>query len=122
MEAKVIVTTELQLKAFIADAVSAAFRYYNPNPTLTPDSSPNGDFVWLKTVFPGVPENTLRQWDAAGKIPGSSRFGKRRIYHKQTVLDWARNRTNRPIDATQIGQQAEEQLNQRLSKKGGVCQ
>lgn len=120
MEAKVIITTELQLKAFIADAVSAAFKYHNTVPAIIQDTGPNGDFAWLKSVLPGVPDSSLRQWDAAGKIPGSSKPGKHRIYHKQTVLDWIRNPTTNSVDATLVEQQAEEQLDRQLSKRGGV--
>lgn len=120
MEAKVIVTTELQLKAFIADAVGAAFRYYNPAPTNPPDAEPYGDFKWLCGTCPGIPASTLRIKSASGEIPGVVKFGKRVLYEKVLVLNWLRSQTRQPGNAALIDQQAEEQFNQQLGKRGGV--
>jgi hypothetical protein len=62
--------------------------------------SPYGDFKWLTTTCSGIPSSTLRQWDAAGKIPGSAKFGKRKLYHKQTVLTWLHAQTSQKLPTT----------------------
>ena len=121
MEAKVIVTTELQLKAFIADAVSAAFRYYNPAPTVLPEVDPYGDFKWLTATCPGIPASTLRIKSAAGEIPGVVKFGKRVLYEKAIVLNYLRSQTRQPINSALVEQKAEEQVSQQLAKRGGVA-
>lgn len=120
MEARVIVTTELQLKAFIADAVSAAFRYYNPAPTAATEADLYGDFKWLQSTCHGVPASTLRIKSAAGEIPGVVKFGKRVLYEKAAVLNWLRSQTRQPINSALIEQQAEEQISQQLGRRGGV--
>ena len=123
MEAKVIVTTELQLKALIADAVGAAFKYYNPTSTTVSDTEPYGDFNWLLSTCAGIPASTLRIKSASGEIPGVVKFGKRVLYEKAVVLNWLRSQTRQAVDMTKVEQTADLQVNAQIrkrSQKGGV--
>ena len=120
MEARVILTTELQLKAIVADAVYAALKYHQSD-TPTPDPNPYGDFRWLAATCSGVPASTLRIKSAAGEIPGVVKFGKRVLYEKAAVLSWLRSQTRRPApDAAELERAADEQISRQLAKTGKV--
>lgn len=116
MEAKVIITTELQLKAIVADAVSAAFKYHQPISPIVPDTEPFGDFRWLQSVCPAIPSSTLRIKSSNGQIPGLLKFGKRVLYEKSVVLNWLRSQTRHSIDLNE--KSVDEQINKQLGKKG----
>lgn len=88
--------------------------------TSHPDTDSFGDFKWLSSTCPGIPDSTLRQWDAAGKIPGSLKFGKRKLYDKQAVIDWLRSLGRQPVDSSAIEQTVNEQISRQLSKGEGI--
>ncbi|SFF25894.1 hypothetical protein [Spirosoma endophyticum] len=84
------------------------------------DADIYGDFLWLRNTCPGIPASTLRIKSAAGEIPGVVKFGKRVLYEKALVLNWLRSQTKQPSNAALIDQQAEEQFNRQLGKRGGA--
>lgn len=95
---------------------------HKPTSTTAPDADPYGDFNWLKATCSGVPASTLRIKSAAGDIPGVVKFGKRVLYDKAAVLNWLRSQTQTTKPATDLASleaAVEEQINHRLSKKGG---
>ena len=117
MEAKVIVTTELQLRAIVADAVNAALKHYQSKSTDDQKVDPYGDFKWLSSTCPGVPASTLRIKSAAGEIPGVVKFGKRVLYDKAAVLHWLQSQTRPITNTSEIEEAAEEQILKRLDKR-----
>ena len=84
------------------------------------EAEPYGDFKWLTSICPGIPPSTLRIKSASGAIPGVIKFGKRVLYEKATVLEWLRTLNRTQPNADEIGQAAEAQISQQLSKKRGV--
>ncbi|GAB4038658.1 hypothetical protein [Spirosoma jeollabukense] len=94
-------------------------RSSNTSSTLV-DAEPYGDFHWLRGTCPGIPASTLRIKSAAGEIPGVVKFGKRVLYEKALVLNWLRSQTRQLSSTALIDQQAEEQFNRQLGKRGGA--
>ena len=114
-----IILTEL-LRPIVTQCFQEAIQKINTSPVTTSATAPHGDFTWLKGFCVGIPENTLRQWDAAGKIPGSSKIGKRRIYNKAKVSAWVESLEQKPIDSAKVDRNAEEQVDLQLLRKKGV--
>ena len=109
------------IRPIVKEAIREEIHALNSTPPPLSNAVPHGDFKWVQSLFPSVPESTVRQWDASGKIPGSSKFGKRKIYHKETVLNWIRSQTDKPNpNAADLLQSAEEQFNRQLAKGRGV--
>ena len=89
-------------------------------PTSNSEVNPYGDFKWLCDTCAGIPASTLRIKSASNEIPGVVKFGKRVLYEKALVLNWLRSQTRQPGNAALTDQQAEEQFNRQLSKRGGA--
>ena len=78
---------------------------------------PHGDFKWLVSICPGVPESTLRIKSASGDIPGVIKFGKRILYDKAAVLAWLRLQMRIPINPAEVEQSANAQIDRQLAKR-----
>jgi hypothetical protein len=119
----IVIPTE-QLRTLIIESVSIALKYHQPpTPGTTSDVSPYGDFIWLKNTCSGIPASTLRIKSAGGEIPGVIKFGKRVLYEKATVMAWLRSQTHctkLTPDNTCAQAATDEQIHQRLNKKGGA--
>ncbi len=87
METQIIITTEPQLRAIIADAVSIAVREM-PMPRISSKSTKISslyiDFELLCLEFyPGIPESTVRQ--RIGPLKPNRKEGRRNLYLRSDV-------------------------------------
>ncbi len=75
MEAKVILTSPLELKAIVADAVAAALEYQQPRPTTAQTDNEEVPLnVEGAAEFLGITKQTVYQ--NIDKIPHRKRFGR----------------------------------------------
>ena len=103
MEAKVIVTTDLQLKAIIADAVSAAFKYYQPPASDEVATEPQfGSFDWF-VAETNQPSSSARQQIARNEVPGVSKIGKRLLFDKAVIRRWIKDHQRKTADELEQG-------------------
>lgn len=88
MEQRLIVVTEERLAQVVTDAIDKALNAYKPYyNTDQSDKVRFGDIDWLINVFPdSISESTILQKSAKNQIPGKTKFGKRVLYDKETVL------------------------------------
>ncbi|GAB3958972.1 hypothetical protein GCM10028805_54190 [Spirosoma harenae] len=117
MEAKIIITTELQLKAIVADAVSVALKYYQPSDQSTSVNtfSKKVDFQTArKEYYPGIPESTVRQETAH---LSRTKVGKRILLDRDEIEQDQLNKRSK--SAKGFLQEADEQFTSRHQRREG---